>query len=246
MWSPCALALKSYIKGYNKPSLHGEEEVGRTLEEGLEIARRLEAYGYDCLSVDFGQYDSFYYAGAPLLYGERAGDSPGGGGEAGGENPHSLRRPHERPRIWPPRPLPRGTGRGGAGRPSLADPAYPQKVATGRPEDIRPCIGCNQGCIGALKVGRRAGVRGESPGRPGGFLCPSPPPPGRNPCWWWGAAWPGMEAARCAALRGHDVTLCEGSDRLGGNLIPAGAHPFKEELNRAQPLVSGPAGPSWG
>ena len=53
------LALKSYIKGYNKPSLHGEEEVGRTLEEGLEIARRLEAYGYDCLSVDFGQYDSF-------------------------------------------------------------------------------------------------------------------------------------------------------------------------------------------
>ena len=32
------LALKSYIKGYNKPSLHGEEEVGRTLEEGLEIA----------------------------------------------------------------------------------------------------------------------------------------------------------------------------------------------------------------
>ena len=43
------------------------------------------------------------------------------------------------------------------GRPSLADPAYPQKVATGRPEDIRPCIGCNQGCIGALKVGRRAG-----------------------------------------------------------------------------------------
>lgn len=64
------LALKSYIKGYNKPSLHGEEEVGRTLEEGLEIARRLEAYGYDCLSVDFGQYDSFYYA-APPCYMEK-------------------------------------------------------------------------------------------------------------------------------------------------------------------------------
>ena len=35
------LALKSYIKGYNHPSLHGEDEVGRTLEEGLEIAKRL-------------------------------------------------------------------------------------------------------------------------------------------------------------------------------------------------------------
>ncbi|MFR4757789.1 MAG: hypothetical protein ACLT9P_06535 [Evtepia gabavorous] len=45
------------------------------------------------------------------------------------------------------------------GRPPLADPAYPQKVATGRPEDIRPCIGCNQGCIGAPKVGRRPGAR---------------------------------------------------------------------------------------
>ena len=43
------------------------------------------------------------------------------------------------------------------GRPSLADPAYPQKVAMGCPEDIRPCIGCNQGCIGALMIGRRAG-----------------------------------------------------------------------------------------
>ena len=44
--------------------------MGRTLEEGLEIARRLEAYGYDCLSVDFGQYDSFYYA-APPCYMEK-------------------------------------------------------------------------------------------------------------------------------------------------------------------------------
>ena len=33
------LALKSYIKGYNHPSLHGEDEVGRTVEEGLTIAR---------------------------------------------------------------------------------------------------------------------------------------------------------------------------------------------------------------
>ena len=59
------LALKAYIKDYNTPSLHGEGEVGRTLEEGLEMARRLESYGYDFLSVDFGQYDSFYYAAPP-------------------------------------------------------------------------------------------------------------------------------------------------------------------------------------
>lgn len=89
------LALKSYIKGYNHPSLHGEDEVGRTLEEGLEIAKRLEAYGYDCLSVDFGQYDSFYYAGAPLLHGKGPGPAPGQGRERGGQDPHPLRRAHE-------------------------------------------------------------------------------------------------------------------------------------------------------
>ncbi|MFR5025612.1 MAG: FAD-dependent oxidoreductase [Evtepia gabavorous] len=59
---------------------------------------------------------------------------------------------------------------------------------------------------------------------------PSPPPPEEIRAGGGGGV-AGMEAARCAALRGHDVTLCEGSDRLGGNLIPAGAHPFKEELN---------------
>ena len=64
------LALKSYIKGYNHPSLHGEDEVMPDVEEGLTIAQRLEAYGYDFLSVDFGQYDSFYYA-APPCYMEK-------------------------------------------------------------------------------------------------------------------------------------------------------------------------------
>ena len=116
------------------------------------------------------------------------------------------------------------------GRPSLADPAYPQKVATGRPEDIRPCIGCNQGCIGALKVGRRAGCAvNPQAAREASFALT--PAPRKKSVLVVGGGVAGMEAARCAALRGHDVTLCEGSDRLGGNLIPAGAHPFKEELN---------------
>ena len=43
------------------------------------------------------------------------------------------------------------------GRASLADPDFPRKVAMGCPQEIRPCIGCNQGCIGALKIGRRTG-----------------------------------------------------------------------------------------
>ena len=151
------LALKTYIKGYNVPSLHGEEEAGRTLEEGLEICKRLEAYGYDCLSVDFGQYDSFYYA-APPCYMEKGGIISLAAQAKKAVNIPILCGGRRNDPL-----LAAEAVQGGKidavvlGRPSLADPAYPQKIETGEPEDIRPCIGCNQGCIGALKLGRRAG-----------------------------------------------------------------------------------------
>ncbi|MBR0509967.1 MAG: hypothetical protein IJJ85_07590 [Clostridia bacterium] len=59
------LALKSYMKDYNKASFDGSEEVGRTPEEAVEIAKLLESYGYDGLSVDAGTLDAFYYAMPP-------------------------------------------------------------------------------------------------------------------------------------------------------------------------------------
>ena len=224
------LALKTYMKGYNQPSLHGEDEVGRTLEEGLEIARRLEAYGYDCLSVDFGQYDSFYYA-APPCYMEkgRVIDLAAAAKKAvsipilcGG-------------RMNDPDLAAQAVAQGKLdgvvlGRPSLADPAYPQKVAMGCPQEIRPCIGCNQGCIGALKIGRRAGCAvNPRAGRESTFdLTPALE---KKTVLVVGGGVAGMEAARCAALRGHAVTLCEGSAQLGGSLRPAGAHDFKRELS---------------
>ena len=116
------------------------------------------------------------------------------------------------------------------GRPSLADPAYPQKVATGRPEDIRPCIGCNQGCIGALKVGRRAGcaVNPQAAREASFALTPRPPEEIRAGGGGRRGRDGGRPMCRPAGPRRHPV---RGSDRLGGNLIPAGAHPFKEELN---------------
>ncbi len=224
------LALKTYLKGYNHPSLHGEDEVGRTLEEGVEICRRLEAYGYDCLSVDFGQYDSFYYA-APPCYMEKgrildlaeqakaAVSIPilcGGGMNAPALAAQAV-----------------AAGKIDAivlGRPSLADPDYPQKVARGVVEDIRPCIGCNQGCIGALKLGRRAGCA-VNPQAAREFSFAPLPVFAKKEILVVGGGVAGMEAARTAASRGHTVTLCEGSGQLGGSLLPAGAHDFKEVLN---------------
>ena len=223
------LALKSYIKGYNQPSLHGEDEVGRTLEEGLEIARRLEAYGYDCLSVDFGQYDSFYYA-APPCYMEKGRVI---------DLAAACKQVVSIPvlcggRMNDPALAAQAIADGKLdaivlGRPSLADPAYAQKVAMGCPEDIRPCIGCNQGCIGALKAGRRAGCAvNPQAAREATFALT--PALEKKTVLVVGGGVAGMEAARCAALRGHAVTLCEAGEKLGGNLIPAGAHDFKAEL----------------
>lgn len=124
------------------------------------------------------------------------------------------------------------------GRPSLADPAYPQKVAMGCPQEIRPCIGCNQGCIGALKIGRRAGCAvNPQAGRESTFSL-TPALEKKNVLVVGGGV-AGMEAARCAALRGHTVTLCEGGPQLGGNLIPAGAHTFKKELSELNAWYQG-------
>lgn len=224
------LALKTYMKGYNQPSLHGEDEVGRTLEEGLEIARVLESYGYDFLSVDFGQYDSFYYA-APPCYMEKGRVI---------DLAAAVKKEVSLPILCGGRmnepTLADEAVRSGKldgivlGRPSLAEPAYPQKLQMGCLEDIRPCIGCNQGCIGALKVGRRTGcaVNPQAAREDSFALTPALV---KKSVLVVGGGVSGMEAARVAALRGHKVTLCEQGEALGGNLQPAGAHDFKTELN---------------
>jgi 2-enoate reductase len=60
--------LKHYIKGLNSGALPGEKfiEAGRDIEEGLQIARRLEAAGFDSLHVDAGCYDSWYWTHPPV------------------------------------------------------------------------------------------------------------------------------------------------------------------------------------
>ncbi len=224
------LALKSYIKGYNQPSLHGEDEVGRTLEEGLEIARRLEAYGYDCLSVDFGQYDSFYYA-APPCYMEKGRVIPLSAAVKEQVKIPILCGGRMNDPALAAQAIAEGKMDGVVlGRASLADPDFPRKVAMGCPQEIRPCIGCNQGCIGALKIGRRTGCA-VNPQAAREATFGTVPAGKKKSVLVVGGGVAGMEAARCAASRGHTVTLWEKSGQLGGNLIPAGAHDFKAELN---------------
>ena len=225
------LGLKSYIKGFNQPSLHGEEEAGRTLEEGIRIAKLLEKYGYDAMDVDVGIYDSFYYAcqptymglsqilplaaackkelNIPVLAGSRMNDPF--------TNESAVRD---------------GLCDGvSIGRQSLADPYYPQKLEKGEPETIRPCIGCNVGCIGNLHAGAPVSCAVNPTVRKGTVVHLEKALQKKKVAIIGGGIG-GMEAALDAKKRGHEVTVYEKSDHLGGLAVPASAHGFKEDLKK--------------
>jgi 2,4-dienoyl-CoA reductase-like NADH-dependent reductase (Old Yellow Enzyme family)/thioredoxin reductase len=100
----------------------------------------------------------------------------------------------------------------------IADPAIVKKTLEGEPDDVRPCIGCNHGCIGGLiSFGRMGCTVNVAVGREAQLsesLIQRSAAPKHVLIVGGGPA--GMEAARIAALKGHRVTLAEASSSLGG------------------------------
>ena len=115
------------------------------------------------------------------------------------------------------------------GRALLADSELANKLASNRVEDIRPCILGNEGCTNRIGQGRplRCEVN-PAVGREAAFRMT--PVAKKKKVMVIGGGIAGMEAARTAALRGHEVTLIEKSDRLGGHLIAASVPKFKRTL----------------
>jgi 2-enoate reductase len=227
------LGLQTYIKDNNKATLDGSEEVGRTLEEGVEISRLLESYGYDFLDVDTGTYDSFYYAEPPMYVPQSYMIDIAAKAKAVVKIPvfagGRMQNYDDDATAIKDGKIDGVT----LGRPSLADPEYPNKIYAGTPEKIRPCLGCNLGCFDRVVGGHggwgscainpqscRESIDGLKPGN------------GYKKIVVVGGGVAGMEAARTATLRGYDVTLFEKSNRLGGHLIEAGAHSFKSEVKK--------------
>jgi len=224
------LGLKTYIRDYDKATLTGEGEVGRTLEEGIEISKLLEKYGYNFLDVDTGTYDAFYYA-CPPMYNPQGFMIP-----LAAEAKKAVKIPViAGGRMQNYDLAAEAVKKGeidavGLGRPSLADPDYPNKLFAGEPEKIRPCIGCNMGCF------RRCVETGEpvscavNPQAARELVMGLKPGDGKKKVVVVGGGVAGMEAARTSALRGYDVTLFEKRDHLGGHIVEAGAHSFKSEI----------------
>jgi 2,4-dienoyl-CoA reductase-like NADH-dependent reductase (Old Yellow Enzyme family)/thioredoxin reductase len=113
-------------------------------------------------------------------------------------------------------------------RATIADPDLVRKSLAGEPERVRPCIGCNQGCLGRESGGGLGCAVNAGAGKELQFgdaqLRPAATPKkvlvvGGGPA--------GLEAARVAALRGHQVTLVEAQPRLGGALNLASMAPTR-------------------
>ncbi len=219
-------SMKSCMKGLRQGGLPGEEyvEVGKDIEEGIEAAKILVNAGYDVLNVDAGTYDSWYWNHPPTYF------EDGMYREFG----EILKKHVDVPIILAGRmddptmaidALGKSCDIVSYGRPLLADPEFVSKIKYDRLDEIRPCVGCHEGCLGRI---------GNAP-----VSCAVNPSCGREQIYGLtpaiqkkkvlvvGGGMAGMEVARVSALRGHSVVLCEKSDRLGGNLIPGSVPHFK-------------------
>ena len=221
---------KSFIKDFREGALPGEEfvEKGRDIDEGIEAARLLVEYGYDALDTDVGSYDSWWWSHPPMY--QKKG----------------LYRPYAKlmkdtvevtvicaGRMDDPDMALEAIEKGetdmiSLGRPLLADPDYVNKLRSGRRREIRPCISCQEGCMGRIQEysmlncavnpqACRERVNRLEPVRISRKVMIV------------GGGVAGCEAARVLALRGHKPELYERGSRLGGNLLPGGAPDFKED-----------------
>lgn len=111
-------------------------------------------------------------------------------------------------------------------RATIADPELVAKTARGEAHLVRPCIGCNQGCVG--RYGGRLGCTVNA--LVGREARPVTAPNARRRVVIVGGGPSGMESARVAAERGHDVVLFEAAGELGGQLRFARRSPLRSEM----------------
>ncbi len=155
--------IKHYMKALNSGALPGEKfkEAGRDIEEGLEMARLLEQAGFDSLHVDAGCYDSWYWAHPPTY------QEHGCMVDMAALTKKVVKIPVIAVgRLDVPELAEKVIAEGKAdmiaiGRGLLADAYWPAKAFAGKTEEIRPCIGCHDGCIWRFSSGAAFKLRGE-------------------------------------------------------------------------------------
>lgn len=203
-------------------------EGGREAEEGIEIARMLEAAGVNALSINVGCYETYNIA-------QPATTQPRGNAVHLAElTKKAVNIPViASGKLGYPDLAEKVLQEGKAdfialGRYLLADPEWANKAKEGRIEDINPCIGCHEGCIGRVRKFHHISCAVNPTAAMERELAIRPTQKKRSVLVIGGGP-AGMEAARVSKLRGHDVILWERGDTLGGNLVPASAPDFKDD-----------------
>jgi len=214
--------------------LNGDEHIegGLTLEDSKLIAQRLESAGVDALSISAGIYESLpWYSRIFPAMGMPAGCNVPLAAE--------IKKVVNIPvivagKLGNPLLAEEVLKEGKAdliamGRPLLADPELPKKAAEGRLDDIRPCLSCNEGCGGSSShMWRVSCVVNPALGREREYKIEPAAKAKRVVVVGGGPG--GMEAARVTSLRGHNVTIYEKGESLGGQLVPASAPQFKHAI----------------
>jgi 2-enoate reductase len=226
------LGIKHFIKEPWKSSLRPEGfvEAGRDVAESIEAAKILEEAGYDALHIDAGCYDSFYWAHPPTYQPDACTIDLIKGVKKVVRIPVLTANKLGNPKIAEEILRENKADMIALGRPLLADPQWPNKVREDREEDIRPCIGCHEGCLRLPAVQSKPTSCSVNPscGREKTYLLTKSNRLKKILVIGGGVA--GMEAARMGTQRGHHVVLYEKSDHLGGHLREACVPEFKKDL----------------
>ncbi len=230
----CRLGMRQHIKAVGQGGLEGEDyvEYGRTPEQSIYVAKKLAEAGYDAIYLGNGTYDSFYWLYPPMYQKEGLWL----------DDVKALTEQIDVPvicggKILQPQMANDAIKDGKVtavvlGRQLLADPEWPNKARLGLDDAIRPCIGCNFGCIGHIFAGlpQMCAVNANLMREKDMDVLQPANPVKKVAIIGGGVA--GMECARIAAKRGHKVTIYDKGDKLGGTFLAASVAKCKDAERR--------------
>ena len=232
-------SVTSKMRGFNKGALPGEkfEEFGRDYEESAKLAKILEEAGADALDADNGSYDSWYWAHPPMYMPLACNLDDAKFIKKHVNIPVFCAGRMEDPNTAVEVIESKEIDAVAIGRQFLADPEYVTKVKNDNLDDIKPCLACHNACF-AVAQKPEGGANMASWGNGKCAITPYTlnesarklkPLANKKKIVVIGAGIAGMEFARIATLRGHDVTIYEKGNELGGVFIAAAAPKFKEK-----------------